>query len=243
MEVCIVLGMRPQLQIPALIDDNQRLRQAMTSSRVFEVLCQAIVQLQLRPGSQLSELEIGKQLGVSRQPVREAFIKLNEVGLVEIRPQRGTVVRLISCREVYNIRFLREAVEVAIVRRAAETASKDNLSTLKTLLADQKRLAENNNVEFLRLDEAFHQALAHSADCEDAWRILDRLKLQMDRVRFLSLPNATPLRVLIEQHERIVEAVEDRSPDKAEKAMREHLGEILTSLPKLVEQHPEFFAD
>ncbi len=243
MEVSIVPGMKAPLPIPSLTDDSQRLRQAMTSSRVLEVLRQAIVQLQLRPGSQLSESEIGKQLGVSRQPVREAFIKLDEVGLVEIRPQRGTVVRLISRREVYNIRFLREAVEVAIIRKAAEIASDADITALNALLADQKRLAEDNNILFLQLDEAFHQALARSAECEDAWRVLDRLKLQMDRVRFLSVPNASPIRLLVAQHERMVDAVSRHDSDAAEKAMREHLGEILTTLPKLAEQYPEFFAD
>ena len=87
-------------ELPALEDDSRARRQATMGSRVFDTLRQAIVQLQLRPGNPLSEAEIARQLGVSRQPVREAFIKLSEIGLLEIRPQRGTFVRLISIREV-----------------------------------------------------------------------------------------------------------------------------------------------
>lgn len=242
-EICIVRAMKAKFEIPALSDDNLLLRQAMTSSRVFDVLRQAIVQLQVKPGTRLSESEIGKQLGVSRQPVREAFIKLEDVGLVEVRPQRGTVVRLISQREVYNIRFLREAIEVAITRRAAEQASAADIARLKVLVAEQKQIPESNNAAFLQLDEAFHQVLARSADCEDAWRVLDRLKLQMDRVRYLSFPDATPLGILIDQHERIAVAIENRDADRAEAAMREHLSEILTSLPKLAKQYPDIFTD
>src|SRR5690606_25985537 len=98
-------------------------RQATIGSRVFESLRNAIVQLQLQPGHLLSEAEVARQLGGSRQPVREAFIKLAEVGLVEVRPQRGTYVMLISIREVQNARFIREAIEVAVARKAALEAS------------------------------------------------------------------------------------------------------------------------
>jgi DNA-binding GntR family transcriptional regulator len=231
-------------KLAILPDDSQRLRQATIGNRVFEALRQAVVQLQLRPGNPLSEADIGRQLGVSRQPVREAFIKLAEAGLVEIRPQRGTFVRLISVREVRNARFLREAIEVAIARKAAVEATHEQIAVLKEIIAKQRVVAHKaDNVAFLRLDEAFHQALARSADCDDAWRVLQGFKAQMDRVRYLSLPDATPLETIIEQHERIVAGVEQGSSETAEEAMRHHLSEILISLPKLALARAEFFTD
>jgi DNA-binding GntR family transcriptional regulator len=230
-------------ELPALDDDSRLMRQATISGRVFEVVRQAIVQLRFQPGNPLSEAEIGRQLGVSRQPVREAFIKLSEIGLVEIRPQRGTFVRLISIREVETARFIREAIEVAIVRKAAEKASAADIAALAGLIAGQRSVSgSGDNVAFLRLDEAFHQAIARSADCEDAWRVLENLKTQMDRVRFLSLPQATPLTLIIEQHERIVQGIEARAPEQAEEAMRRHLSEILVSLPRLAAENPALFA-
>lgn len=240
----MTVNMNLATELALLPDDSQRMRQSTMGTRVFEALRQAIVQLQLRPGFPLSEADIGRQLGVSRQPVREAFIKLAEVGLVEIRPQRGTFVRLISVREVRNARFLREAIEVAVARRAAGEATPERLRRLRRIVEDQRLVAgDGDNVGFLRLDEAFHQEIAASADCEDAWRVLEGLKAQMDRVRYLSLPNATPLETIIEQHEAILSAIERGSPDAAEAAMRQHLSEILISLPKLAEQRAEFFAD
>ncbi|BCH28926.1 GntR family transcriptional regulator [Mesorhizobium sp. L-8-10] len=212
--------------------------------RVFESVRAAIIQLQFRPGNPLSEAEIARQLGVSRQPVREAFIKLAETGLVEIRPQRGTFVRMISMREVGNARFLREAIEVAIARKAAVEATDADIAALEALIAEQRAVAVNgDNAAFLRLDEKFHQAIARSADCEDAWRVLEGLKAQMDRVRYLSLPEATPLETIIEQHRNIVAALASRSPQEAETTMRQHLSEILLSLPKLAARHPAYFAD
>lgn len=240
----MAVNMSAVAELALLPDDSQRARQATMGARVFEALRQAIVQLQLRPGNPLSEAEIARQLGVSRQPVREAFIKLAEVGLVEIRPQRGTLVRLISKREVANARFLREAIEVAIVSKAAAEASRADIALLNELVNEQRALADTgDNVAFLRLDEKFHQAIAGGADCQDAWRVLDGLKAQMDRVRYLSLPQATPLETIIDQHERIVRAIASGSTSEAEQAMRQHLSEILFSLPKLASRHPAFFTE
>lgn len=239
----MTVNMTLDYELPALDADSRSLRQATIGSRVYETVRQAIVQLQFRPGNPLSEAEIARQLGVSRQPVREAFIKLAEAGLVEIRPQRGTFVRLISRREVENARFLREAIEVAIVRKAAIDAAAANVAGMESLVAQQQAVARSgDNVAFLRLDEAFHQAIARSADCVDAWRVIEGLKAQMDRVRYLSLPQATPLDIIIEQHRAIVAAIAEHSPERAERAMREHLSEILISLPKLAVEHPAFFA-
>ena len=227
-----------------LEEESPRARQGTIGNRVFEAIRQAIVQLQLRPGNLLSEADVARQLGVSRQPVREAFIKLADVGLVEVRPQRGTFVKLISIREVQNARFVREAIEIAIVRKAALEASRSKIVELERILAEQRDASEKgDHVAFLRLDEAFHQAVAHSADCDHAWRVLESLKAQMDRVRYLSMPNATPIDTLIGQHAAIVDALSRHSPDDAEAAMRAHLSEILTSLPRLAQAHPDLFSD
>lgn len=227
-----------------MIDDAPGLRQGTIGFRVFEALRLAIVQLQLRPGNLLSEAEVAKQLGVSRQPVREAFIKLAEVGLVAVRPQRGTFVVLISRREVENARFIREAIEVAIVRKACAVASPSDLATLRDIVARQKAIqAADDRAAFFRLDEALHQTIARAVDCEQAWRLLENLKAQMDRVRYLSLPLATPLETLITQHDAIVNAIAAGDPDLAEARMREHLSEILKSLPKIATEHPDLFID
>ena len=225
-----------------ILEDDAR--QNTRGNRVFDSIRQAIVQLRLQPGYLLSEADVARQLGVSRQPVREAFIKLAEIGLVEVRPQRGTFVKLISIREVQNARFIREAVEVAIVRKAALGAETGRLAELSRILHRQRAAnAAGDHLGFMRLDEAFHAAIAHTADCDHAWRVLEGLKAQMDRVRYLSMPDATPIETLIGQHAAIVDALARHSPDEAEAAMRAHLSEIVVSLPRIAQAHPELFTD
>jgi DNA-binding GntR family transcriptional regulator len=210
--------------------------------RVFQELKSAIVTMTLTPGQALSEAEIAARLGVSRQPVREAFIKLSEAGLVRIRPQRGTFVVKISVKQVTDARFVREAVEIAVARKACEVMSAEAIADLRQNLAAQGVAAvEAVPASFLALDEAFHRCLALGVDCDYAWRVVEEVKAQMDRVRYLSLPQATPIARLVEQHKEILNAVERGDPDAAEAAVRSHLSEILTSLPLLERRFPHLF--
>ena len=210
--------------------------------RVYRDLKSAIVTLTLRPGQALSEKDIAARLGVSRQPVREAFIKLSEAGLVTVRPQRGTFVVKISTRQVTDARFVREAVEIAVARKACESMPTPALADLKQNLDAQRKAAGAARPDrFLALDEAFHRTLALGVGCDYAWRVVEEVKAQMDRVRYLSLPHATPVERLIEQHEAIAAAVEARDQAAAEAAVRLHLSEILTSLPMLERRFPDLF--
>jgi len=218
-------------------------RQATMGLRVYDAVRGAIVQLQLRPGHLLSEAELARQLGVSRQPVREAFIKLAEAGLVDVRPQRGTFVKLISIREVKNSRFIREAIELAVVRKAAGGIDTAGIADLRSILAAQEVALSGSLDEFMRLDDIFHSAIAGHADCEHAWRHIEALKAQLDRVRFLGFPSATPRPQVVAQHTKIVDALEQGDGDAASAMMYRHLNEIMPSLPNLAETHPDLFSD
>ena len=229
------------------LDNGQRLRPATMAGRVFDALrggdrpvagpSQAI--RCRRPKSPAAS-------GVSRQPVREAFIKLAEAGLVEVRPQRGTFVRLIcEKREVANARFIREAIEVAIVRRAAAGAPADDIAALEALIAEQQAGSprRGDNVAFLRPRRAVpsaHRTAAPTARRPGGWS--RGLKAQLDRVRYLSLPGGRAAR----DHHRAAPAYRSRhrgrhSPEQAEQAMKIHLREILKSLPRLAREFPDMF--
>ena len=129
--------------------------------QVTRALRQAVVTMRLRPGEMVSEQEIATKLGVSRQPVREAFIKLGEAGLIRVLPQRGTLVVKISRAAVEDARFIREAVECAVAREAALAANPDDVAALAESLARQGRAARHKDDEaFFDLDEEFHRLLA-----------------------------------------------------------------------------------
>ena len=100
--------------------------------QVYRSLRERIIRGELEPGGLISEAEIARAFSISRQPVREAFIKLAEEGLVEIRPQRGTLVRRINIASVMDARFVREAVEADIVKIVAEKRDPRVIATATT---------------------------------------------------------------------------------------------------------------
>ena len=204
------------------------------------VLRSRIIKNDLPPMSRLSEPELAKEYGVSRQPVREALITLMNEGLVEVRPQRGTYVKRIDYEAVLNGRFVREAVEADIVRKLAKRGDSDLVKELRSQIARQKNLPEGVPEEFMAEDERFHQTLAEAAGFRKAWDYLGAIKAQMDRVRFTTFEEF-PISKLIDQHEMIVDFIEQKAVARAEEAIRAHLREILNSLPRMQELYPDHF--
>lgn len=209
--------------------------------QLCERLRRRIIHGELLPGSRLMRPEIAAQYGVSRQPVSEACIRLSEEGLVDVLPQRGTFVSRIGVGAVMSARFVREAVEADIVRLLAARPTAELLDDCDRLLEAQRGETEREDPQpFIALDEAFHRQLARAAGQAAGWDILEPLKIQMDRLRYLNARQFPRLQ-LLEQHARVVAAIRAADATAAETAMRDHLRQILDDLPQAVEAHPDFF--
>ena len=213
----------------------------VTRHSIYDVLRREIVKLQLRPAERLSENDLAARFGTSRAPVREALIRLVEDGLIEVRPQRGSYVSRISLRAMERARFVREALEVAIIRRAAEQGIADAARIrLDQAIADQESADADPDL-FTHCDDLFHQGLAQAAGLASVWDVIEREKAQFDRLRFLSLPSSTPVDLLIRQHRDILAAALSRKPARAEQAVRVHMREVLRIVDGLAAAHPELF--
>lgn len=214
---------------------------AAIGPQLYRLLRAQIVMAELLPGEIISETEIARRYDVSRQPVREAFIKLSENGLVQILPQRGTMVTRIAEEAVMDVRFVREAIEADVVRVVAETSDSAMRAELLDQIKHQKEIADDPAESFVRLDEHFHRTLAEMAGKAYAWRVIEEVKAQLDRIRYLSIEKLH-VHHLILQHEAIVQGIIDGDPAAAEAAMRAHLREILKSLPEVAQRRPELFS-
>ena len=213
-----------------------------SAQRVEAELRRAIVSMEMPPGTRLSEQEIALRHGVSRQPVREALIALARSRLVDIMPQRGTVVVKFSSTKMREARFVREAVECAVVRQAAQNFSVRSRDRIAELLVLQDMVAERgDHASFQRYDEAFHIELMEGAGLGLAWESIRDIKAHMDRVCHLTLPGQDSMIPLIAQHRAVMAAIEACDPDAAEAAMRLHLTEILRALPKAEASNPDLF--
>ena len=215
---------------------------APVGPQVYQVLRARIIRAELPPGAQVSETEIARAFSLSRQPVREAFIKLADDGLVEVRPQRGTLVRKINIASVMDARFVREAVEADIAKLVAELHDPDVITDLRAQVEAQRQVVDRAE-EFMKLDELFHRSLAVAAGKSQVFKMVTSVKAHMDRVRYLTLMHRSVIVQSIEQHEKIVDAVERGGKEEADSAMRIHLRQILIDLPHVAKMKPEFFDD
>ncbi len=213
-----------------------------TAAQIERDLREAIIKLELMPGTRLSEQEIADKLGVSRQPVREALIALGKSKLVSIRPNRGTVVARISARQMMESRFVREALETAVASRACTHFDPWVRKTVDSILLRQEAARKEGDFNaFRKEDEQFHLAIAAGAGCSTAWTVIADIKAHIDRVCNLQLRKLDTLPGLITEHEAIISAIDARDSDKAVAAMRGHLNGILSDLPQIEADNPDLF--
>lgn len=230
-------------RLDARISEPPHAPTPVSVNAIHDALRQDIIVLRLTPGARMSENELARRFGTSRTPVREALFRLVDEGLVEVLPQRGTFITRISLRAVRRARFVREALEIAIIRLAAERGlSPAALGKLDDILAEQAA-ARDEPERFTEADDAFHRAFADGIDVGDVWGVLEREKAQFDRLRFLSLPNVTPVATLIEQHQAMLSAVRAGDVSAAERAVRTHLSEVLKVVDALSANHPGLIID
>jgi GntR family transcriptional regulator, rspAB operon transcriptional repressor len=212
------------------------------SPQIYERLRRAITTLAILPSESLSEQDLAQQLKVSRTPVREALIRLADDGLIDILPQRGSFVAPIRLKDVEGAQFIREALEVAVVRRLAGDPNPAFAEQCRLNLTRQEQAAKTGDYAlFLELDEAFHRSLCEAIGLPKSWRVIQVVKLQMDRVRYLSLPQAGHLDVLLGQHRVIFDAVMAGRAEEAAKQMTKHLREVLISVRQLSIERPNLF--
>ncbi len=209
---------------------------------VFAELYRRIVELDLPPGTKISEQEIARQMGISRQPVRDAFYRLSHLGLILIQPQRATTVSLISEEAVLRARFVRTALETETARMAALHLRRQDVEELERLLAAQEAAMQaGDRVRFHALDDEFHQAISLASGNGFAWALVRENKAHMDRVRWLSLGfNAASA---LADHRVILAALTARDPERAAEAMRVHLSRIVGLISQIRAESPAMFAE
>lgn len=210
----------------------------------MRVLKDNIIRLELEPGSIISDRELAAGMGLSRTPVREAFLELAKVKIVEIYPQRGTMVSFIDYNLVEEARFIRSVLEVAVVKLACGLITPEQLEELEGNIRLQKFYHQNPSAEkMLELDNEFHRMLFWIANKKQAYEMMDRITIHFDRVRNLAI-SAVKEHKWMEEHYEIYKRIRDNDPDQAARLMEQHLqryqvdeGTIRRSYPQYFKQH------
>jgi DNA-binding GntR family transcriptional regulator len=210
---------------------------------VFETISEAIRSLKLPPGALVSETGIATQLHVSRSPVREAFTRLTDQGLIVVSPQVGGQVAPISLQEVVEAVFIRTALETSAFQRAISAGAPDTTAIQR--VADENRAAAaRRDIEaFFDTDEQLHQGVFELAGMPRMWQIVRGTKMHLDRLRRLYLPKAVETPGLCEEHQHIVDALRDRDEAAGVSVIRNHASRVFDLIETYRTENPTYFTD
>jgi len=217
------------------------MRPSGATARVVEGLRRAIVNLEFEPGTKLDKAELTKRFGVSRFPVAEALNRLKAEGLVDIRPQSGSIVSRIRLTDARENMFLRRALEGEAVAHHAQHRSKELLSALRLNMRQQKAaIAGDDRARFHQLDLELHDLFVSVVGYPRVRAMVEGARLSLDRARRLLI---TPRRIALtfREHAAIVAAIAAGDSLAARNAMSAHLDSVIGELEDFAREYPALF--
>lgn len=207
----------------------------------LRVIKDNIIHLDLEPGARVSENELAAELGLSRTPVREALIDLAKVKIIDIQPQKRSVISLIDYDLVEESRFMRNVLECAVVEQVCEMARPEDLDRLRENIRLQKFYLDSFYPENLMdMDNQFHQTLFEIARKSQVFSLMQNISIHFDRVRSIALSTVKDVKI-VQDHEDIAGAIARRDPAAARKLMETHLSRYKIDAGAIRETYPQYF--
>lgn len=217
-----------------------RYRQA--APQLYELLRDQIVSLTLTPGTSLVRSDLAALYGVSQTPVRDALMRLEEEGLVDVIPQAGTRVSKIDLGQAGQAHFLRRSIELEIVRDLAGRSDPTLMASLRKALTRQAgHLAAQDFEGFSMADQEFHRMLYEAVGMMDLWQLVRSRSGHIDRLRRLHLPALGKAQRVLSDHTLVVDAIAAGDPALAQQRLREHLSHTLSQVEEIRTRHESFF--
>lgn len=207
------------------------------AEKAFETLHTAIISGALRPGARLPIEELAEHLQMSPMPIREAVRRLDAVGLVDNVPHRGARVRELSLTDLAEVYEVRLSLETLAIRRAAAHFTGERAAHARQSLGDLENTVDDASVVTSEAHAAFHFAFYEAARSawllrliRPAWQVSERYALEWPQVRRLD--------DRAEEHRELLAACEAHDPDRAARALHDHLATTANSLAEAMGARP-----
>lgn len=206
------------------------------SGRVFKQLRGDIIKGKYKENDELREVTIGKELGVSRTPVREALRQLELEGLVKIIPNKGAYVTGISQKDVKDIYMIRSMLEGLCARWATENITEEQLQELEEIILlsefHMKRESSNSADQVTEMDGRFHAVLYEACNSKILSHVLADFHKYVMSARRASVVSEERARKSVREHKQILRAIRDRDADLAEQLANEHILHVIENLKR-----------
>lgn len=218
------------------------------ADRAYQLIKDAIITLEFKPGQLIFETEIASLLGVSRTPVREALSRLRSEEMIEIFSQKGIQIIPISQKKVEEVRFVRESLEISTFREVAKqwNITSEKCISLqekvrKTLLEQENAFQDGDFVLFFKSDEAYHYHIMEFINNKTLLDIISKMRAHINRVRFLELKESKHMIDILKQHENIFQAITTNDEEKVVKLLIDHYKKFQLD-KELLQKYPQYFA-
>jgi DNA-binding GntR family transcriptional regulator len=207
--------------------NDQTFSDARRRDRAYHAIRDGILTGTYGPNQRLTEMDLSAELGVSRQTVGIALVRLEQEGLVVTQPNRGASVRSVSIAEALRALRVREALEGVAASLAAECITDDELAEMDSVV---KEMAvphpPESLVRYSQLNARLHELIVRAARDETVDRMLASLNYALVRYQFRTVLVPGRLEKSLHEHQRIVEALRSRDPASAEQAARRHVARV-----------------
>jgi GntR family transcriptional regulator, rspAB operon transcriptional repressor len=209
----------------------------------YDAIKKDIMNMTLEPGMNVSVQKLSERYGVSRTPVREALVRLQQSGLVEIYPQRKTVVSKIDLDRVCEELFIRTSLEFSVVDRFMRRCSELVGDAMQELINKQKKYMDKEHFgEFFSKDDRFHQLIFETAEQPLSWETIENIASHYNRIRILH-GKINGVASIIDGHEKMLAAVRKRDSEAMRKAVMEYSDNLLEQVKSMAKQYPHFFSN
>jgi len=209
---------------PSTIEKIRFLRSQPLASLVQQEIERQILSGELQAGARLNELEIARNLGISRAPVRESLRTLEQAGLVVSRKNYGVFVRAISIDEVAEIYQARACIDAGVGQELARHIADGELTELEQMAARmESAFAADDASAYHELNVAFHERMVEMTGNRTLLEIYRRLLNELALYRLHSLARPGAMRHSVDEHRDILAAIRAGDGDAAGRIMREHI--------------------
>jgi len=199
----------------------------------YSYLKEKILNLEFKPGQQLHIEDFIDELEISRTPIREAFLRLANESLLDIKPRVGYFVSQMTIDDIRDLFEVREMVETWATRKAAEVLSENDLVELRKLLGESTAAVNSGILDkYLEVDIEFHGYFQKHIKNKRMLEFMESIQDLTYRERVLSLQSKENVRDTLVEHKRILEALIDRDGNQAAWLMGEHLNNVCNRLIK-----------
>lgn len=212
--------MKKQSESPTL----QQLKTQSIHEQTLDVIQQAILNGEFKPGYVLTETELASQLGVSRAPIREALRILNTEGLVETIPYHGSKVKLLSTKDIHELYSMRITLETFALKQIIAQANPDHVIKMRQLYEEMYQAGQDKDIKAVNTtDRIFHDELIVMSDHALLQSIWQTVAMRVRQVMALTNRRNSDLTQIARNHIPIIDAIDAGNEKEAISLLKQHI--------------------